>query len=416
MSDFLGSLLARNSGKVDLAQPRLPAFYEPHRRGAGLLSERARQSGSDPEQNSEADTDGEARAPEARFEPRSDGHRSGRSDEASRSEPAATRDTPVGHRRAGSADPASPAHEAAAPAPASPGPTSAFEEPAIPVAIAPRGRVGSAPNARVAPEASASDREHRRRGGQSRTEVGSVDTAAPGSIVQRKVAPQGPQGFEKATLPSPGISPPRAAMGSDSSDAWRAARGLEAGAESSVHPPEQIERRADRKLSAQTPNLEWVPGQAAARTERESARPDIPGHGSNSDRSRAFAHDIGVGRIESDTPSRVPRTESRLAPGRLDIPGPGSNRAESRVIAHGGIGRIGPDMPPPAAARRAASRKDAAIQASLGENQAAPAVRITIGRVEVRAVFPEPPARRPPARSRPTLSLDDYLKQNNPGR
>ncbi|MBX9581698.1 MAG: hypothetical protein K2X87_15455, partial [Gemmataceae bacterium] len=40
-----------------------------------------------------------------------------------------------------------------------------------------------------------------------------------------------------------------------------------------------------------------------------------------------------------------------------------------------------------------------------------PVVRVTIGRVEVRANFPSPPAGRPPAgRPAPRLSLEDYLK------
>lgn len=39
-----------------------------------------------------------------------------------------------------------------------------------------------------------------------------------------------------------------------------------------------------------------------------------------------------------------------------------------------------------------------------------PAIQVSIGRVEVRAVFPEPTVRRaPPPRSRPTVSLDEYL-------
>jgi hypothetical protein len=49
-----------------------------------------------------------------------------------------------------------------------------------------------------------------------------------------------------------------------------------------------------------------------------------------------------------------------------------------------------------------------------------PALQVTIGRVEVRAVFPAPPPRRvPPVGRKPSLSLDDYLKRNlkgNPGR
>jgi len=47
-----------------------------------------------------------------------------------------------------------------------------------------------------------------------------------------------------------------------------------------------------------------------------------------------------------------------------------------------------------------------------------PAIRVTIGRIEVRAITPPPmpPAQRTaPARPGPELSLDDYLKQHNGG-
>jgi hypothetical protein len=46
-----------------------------------------------------------------------------------------------------------------------------------------------------------------------------------------------------------------------------------------------------------------------------------------------------------------------------------------------------------------------------------PAIRVTIGRVEVRAVFPEQAAKRtPPPRFRPKVSLDDYLSRGSGGR
>jgi hypothetical protein len=49
----------------------------------------------------------------------------------------------------------------------------------------------------------------------------------------------------------------------------------------------------------------------------------------------------------------------------------------------------------------------------------APAIRVTIGRVEVRAITPPPPRppaqRTTPARTGPELSLDDYLKQHTGG-
>ena len=46
----------------------------------------------------------------------------------------------------------------------------------------------------------------------------------------------------------------------------------------------------------------------------------------------------------------------------------------------------------------------------------APTIRVTIGRIDVRAVTPPPPAPRPkPIRAGPTLSLDDYTRQRKGG-
>ncbi|HEX9867320.1 MAG TPA: hypothetical protein VGC99_01785 [Candidatus Tectomicrobia bacterium] len=52
------------------------------------------------------------------------------------------------------------------------------------------------------------------------------------------------------------------------------------------------------------------------------------------------------------------------------------------------------------------------------EPKATPAIHVTIGRIEVRAVMrPAPPAPRPrPTQPVPLLSLEDYLKQRNEGR
>jgi len=54
---------------------------------------------------------------------------------------------------------------------------------------------------------------------------------------------------------------------------------------------------------------------------------------------------------------------------------------------------------------------------SAATPEPAPTIRVTIGRVEVRAITPPaPPVARPkPARTGPTLSLDDYLQQRSRG-
>ena len=48
-------------------------------------------------------------------------------------------------------------------------------------------------------------------------------------------------------------------------------------------------------------------------------------------------------------------------------------------------------------------------------NAAAPTVKVTIGRVEVRAAPPTAPTCEPPRLRQPALSLDDYLKRRNGG-
>jgi len=69
---------------------------------------------------------------------------------------------------------------------------------------------------------------------------------------------------------------------------------------------------------------------------------------------------------------------------------------------------------PPVAPRSGGTRSPGTLPPSSPPQ---PSVQVSIGRVEVRAIFPEPPAvRRAPApRSRPTVSLDDYLNQRNEG-
>jgi hypothetical protein len=47
---------------------------------------------------------------------------------------------------------------------------------------------------------------------------------------------------------------------------------------------------------------------------------------------------------------------------------------------------------------------------SVGQQVAAPAVQVTIGRVEVRASTPAAPERKP-ARQPTVMSLDEYLKR-----
>jgi len=70
------------------------------------------------------------------------------------------------------------------------------------------------------------------------------------------------------------------------------------------------------------------------------------------------------------------------------------------------------DTPRPTPPALVAPRPQPAFPASPGPRAAAPTVRVTIGRIEVRAVAPPAPPILPPApqSTQPTLSLDDYLR------
>jgi hypothetical protein len=60
---------------------------------------------------------------------------------------------------------------------------------------------------------------------------------------------------------------------------------------------------------------------------------------------------------------------------------------------------------------------DSKKQTNKGVAEARPTIRVSIGRIDVRAVTPPPASRRPaPKRPGPSLPLDAYLKQRNEGR
>ena len=88
-------------------------------------------------------------------------------------------------------------------------------------------------------------------------------------------------------------------------------------------------------------------------------------------------------------------------------------RAESMTETHAtpqGAPERGGALRPRHGASRGA---DAGARPAAMERPSAPRVEITIGRVEVRAVYaPSPPAERKTA-ARPMISLDDYLKQRD---
>lgn len=66
--------------------------------------------------------------------------------------------------------------------------------------------------------------------------------------------------------------------------------------------------------------------------------------------------------------------------------------------------------PLPVPAVRLAADGNVQARAALSKSQSAEPVHVTIGRVEVRAVFPAPPGRSATRNAPPSLSLGDYLR------
>jgi hypothetical protein len=77
---------------------------------------------------------------------------------------------------------------------------------------------------------------------------------------------------------------------------------------------------------------------------------------------------------------------------------------------------LSPAYTPIQSRRTATSTAGKRAEAQLSETPAAHTIRVTIGRIDVRAVTPAPPAAPSPVRTKralPALSLEDYLKQRN---
>ena len=151
------------------------------------------------------------------------------------------------------------------------------------------------------------------------------------------------------------------------------------------------------------------------------------------------------------TPKTRPETLHRVEPGPTwrDLPlGPPSAEDESgeavfrplRTLLDRGQGETLPPVPSPGtqasldasedaprliAPRIVRPQLDGYLEQGPQEPRVAapeasePAIQVTIGRVDVRAITPPPPMppvlRTAPARPGPKLSLDDYLKQHNGG-
>jgi hypothetical protein len=162
-------------------------------------------------------------------------------------------------------------------------------------------------------------------------------------------------------------------------------------------PARPAEPRAERRTNDDAPHV-------SRRSSEESAPPspapsgvDVRNHASHVEQSgRAFetARDVPA----PSASEREPRTKA--AEPRVQ-PAPASRVVEPRVQP----------APPPAPARPPQLSEESA------HGEAAPTIRVTIGRVDVRAVAGVPQEkRRAPEQPRPALTLEEYLRRRGGGR
>jgi hypothetical protein len=123
------------------------------------------------------------------------------------------------------------------------------------------------------------------------------------------------------------------------------------------------------------------------------------------------------------TPERLsgvapkPRPRPTEAAGEVPISSPEPDKPAARSIAGEAstVTRAAPAALPSRIRPPVAPRPSRAESSSFERPNAA--IQVSIGKVEVRAVVSNPPAARPqPPKSRPSVSLDDYLNGRNRGR
>jgi hypothetical protein len=380
MSNFLTNLISRSLGAVEVVQPRIPSIFEPHRRDSGLLGVRPGfpVRGDARESAVEAAPDGVANPAPIR-------HRNNKLRPQAKS-PAAREGMP--------AEPVEPAQ--IAPSVHTP---ETVEPPARQVEARLTPRVGPRPDLIAANQ------------GPSRQDTTNEPNTPPDSR---------PRVFEPTlaqTLPRP--------EGSEGVNHSHADRGR--GLPEDIRPPMDSEPAAKREpvRPPRPPEVKSVPTETstshADRREPAASRGTFEPtllHHEDSRVALTVQPPVAPSRIEHQVSLVTSTVPPPLASLLSTQEAPPLTRVVNPPVAPSLVAQPAPRAPsvvrPPLASRSGEARNPEPLQASSAPP---PAVQVSIGRVEVRAVFLQPAVRHtPPPRSRPTVSLDDYLNQRNRGR
>ena len=407
MSDFLSNLAARNKGTLETIRPRVPSRFEPTRGDDGLLAARTPPREESLEDNPEA------------------GGAEG--DEAS----AAMESVEKRVRAARPTEPTRPTD--LSPRLPSPSPVSAESVPE-PLPIQPAARPTARASSPVTPPTPNEPVLQAKR-------IPGSETAGSLTPARRTVAETAtPRVQNAANVPE--LEPTEAETGQAVVSAIAQSRETNEGAIQSRTGQEARTGRRTRSaiglgpLSANVPDSGLVvsptvrtPALPEQMNERQVRAPFIASSRSEIEPRMLSSQVTEAARSdEAPTGQSQPRhSQPRLAmPMTVEPAGPGGvfqdgSRRESGLETEDAPGRpwpgealtLKPDLKPDPSIRFAAAANRPAPQAPAN-GAPEPEIRVTIGRVEVRAVFPEQPVKRStPPRFRPSVTLDDYLSRGS---
>jgi len=394
MSEFLSNLVARSKETLETIRPRVPSRFEPVRKPEGLLAGRTLPGEERLEDNPELEGEGGVE------------------------DSSATHSTERRSRRARRAD------ASLLPLNPSPVPTESAPEP-----------TATSPAARTAPRASsprATTRMVAPTSGQGILQAKRI----PGSESAGSSTPAHPN-IADAVTPVPqnaglvsGLEPIEAGTVPPVEPAIVQKRGANEGATQSRSAQQTRPAQPLSPSSANTPH----PGLIVSPTIRTPAFSEP--------RQERPARPASVASSKSEIEPRIPSSQAKdTAP--MDEPGPAMpmalELARNAGVFQDGFGNqsgsgsapaLRPDLSIRPAPREEAATFDVSSEHEAGVARPAaanlpapqalagaasePAIRVTIGRVEVRAVFPEQPVKRSaPPRFRPSVTLDDYLNRGS---
>jgi hypothetical protein len=416
MSKFLSNLAARSLGAFDTIAPRVPSRFEPTRRANGLLAGRAPSGEEDLREIREVEGTGSAETPAANStEDRSRARRRGgltgpmdlslrqsdstpsssESDSGMRSIQPAASIAPRAESQETPLEPMEPVLRARR----TPGSPSADSAPSDTAVVQPLDPASTPSSARAFTLSSAQRRQAKKgemqgegtqRVGPARSQAAQLSTLSSPGAQDSDLGALGPDLIVSGSVRTPGQMDDSPSMAGSMPTSQRA-----------MDRGKTVARNRERRN--EIPNASFPAMPASAEPVRPSA---LFGDESGTESGPA----AGAGRRWSgDALDRRLglKPDRPLAPAPLEETATRATTLTTRAIGaeHGS-----------SAARPAVQNLLPATQPPA-DTASEPAIRVTIGRVEVRAVFPDQAVKRtPPPRFRPRVSLDDYLSRGSGGR